>query len=371
MEHFYKLFNTPILIESLAVLRVENKLVVRARASDGATGYTLANDRLRYLLPILQELIIPYFTGKDARNLEGLVDGVYAHQSNYKLAGLAFWNCVGHVELAILDLLGKVAGKPVHALFGPTLRTEIPIYLSSMRRDTTPEQEVTWVGERLAATNAKAVKLKIGGRMSSNADAAPGRTEALVALARKSFGDDVAIYVDANSSYDAPTAIEVGRMLEAHGVGWLEEPCPFEQYEATKAVADALTMMVAGGEQDTNVHHFAWMIRNRSVDLVQPDLLYNGGMIRTLRVARLAAEAGMKIAPHSPKNDPQAACLLHFAAIVPNLGPHQEWSAVAPKPASWYSPAFEVQAGTVSVPTMSGLGTAYGTEVTWANEERG
>ncbi len=364
MERFYQLFNTPIIIESLTVLRIENKLLVRARATDGATGYALANDRLHYLLPILQELISPYFTGQDARNLEALVDGVYAHKSNYKLAGLAFWNCVGHVEFAILDLLGKVANQPVSDLFGPRLRSEIPIYLSSMRRDTTPEQEVAWVGERLAATNANAVKLKIGGRMSSNADAAPGRTEELVALARKSFGDDVAIYVDANSSYDAPRAIEIGRMLEAHGVGWLEEPCPFEDYEATKAVADALTMTVAGGEQDTNFHQFTWMIRNHGVDLVQPDLLYNGGMIRTLRVARLAAEAGMKIAPHSPKNDPQAAGLLHFAAIVPNLGPHQEWSAVAPQAVSWYSPAFVIRDGAVSVPTAPGLGIEYAADVT-------
>ncbi|MEZ4869873.1 MAG: mandelate racemase/muconate lactonizing enzyme family protein [Caldilineaceae bacterium] len=359
MQKFYELFSAPVPIQAIDVLHIEDKMLVRVTAADGATGYTLANGRLHYLLPILQQLIAPYFLGKDARDLEALVDGVYAHQSNYKLAGLAFWNCVGHVEFAVLDLLGKLAGKPVYALFGPALRSEIPIYLSSMRRDTTPEAEVAWVGERLAATNSNAVKLKIGGRMSSNADAAPGRTEQLVARARKSFGDDVAIYVDANSSYDASTAIAVGRMLEAHGVGWLEEPCPFEDYEATKAVADALTMTVAGGEQDTNIHHFAWMICNRGVDLVQPDLLYNGGLIRTLRVAQLAAAAGMKVAPHSPKHDPQAACMLHFAALVPNLGPHQEWSAVAPKPATWYSPQYEIHNGCVKTPDLPGLGITY------------
>ncbi len=359
MQAFHTLFNTPVTIQSIALLRLENKLLLRARAADGAVGYALANERLHYLLPILQELIIPYFMGKDARDLETLVDGVYAHQSNYKLAGVAFWNGVAHVEFALLDLLGRVANQPVSALFGPILRTEIPVYLSSMRRDTTPEAEVAWVGERLAATQAHAVKLKIGGRMSSNADAAPGRSERLVALARQTFGDAMTIYVDANSSYDAPTAIEVGRMLEAHGVGWFEEPCPFEDYEATKQVADALTMLVAGGEQDTNLHHFAWMIRNRGVDLVQPDLLYNGGMIRTQRVAQLAAAAGMRIAPHSPKNDPQAAYMLHFAAITPNLGPYQEWSAVASKPATWYTPHYQVINGTVTLPTAPGLGIEY------------
>lgn len=359
MHAFHTQFSTPVLIQSIQVLRVQNKLILRARATDGAVGYALANERLHYLLPILQELIIPYFVGKDARDLEALVDGVYAYQSNYKLAGVAFWNCVAHVEFALLDLLGQLAQQPVAALFGPILRTEIPVYLSSMRRDTTPEAEVAWVGERLAATQAQAIKLKIGGRMSGNADAAPGRTERLIGLARQTFGDALTIYVDANSSYDAPTAIEVGRMLEAHNVGWLEEPCPFEHYEATKQVADALTMLVAGGEQDTNIHHFAWMIHNRGVDLVQPDLLYNGGMIRTLRVAQLAAAAGMRVAPHSPKQDPQAAYMLHFAAITPNLGPYQEWSAVAPKAETWYTPPYQVINGTVTLPTTPGLGIMY------------
>jgi len=359
MQAFHTRFRTPAIIQAIHVLRIANKLILRARTTDGAVGYALANERLHYLLPILQELIIPYFVGKDARDLEALVDGVYAHQSNYKLAGVAFWNCVAHVEFALLDLLGKVANQPVAALFGPILRTEIPVYLSSMRRDTTPEAEVAWVGERLAATKAQAIKLKIGGRMSSNADAAPGRTERLVALARRTFGDGVTIYVDANSSYDASTAIEVGRMLEAHGVGWLEEPCPFEHYTATKQVADALTMLVAGGEQDTNIHHFDWMIRNRGVDLVQPDLLYNGGMIRTRRVAQLAAAAAMQIAPHSPKHDPQAAYMLHFAAIAPNLAPYQEWSAVLPQAETWYTPHYQVVNGTVTLPTVPGLGIAY------------
>ncbi|MCB0111163.1 MAG: hypothetical protein KDE53_34815, partial [Caldilineaceae bacterium] len=119
---------TPVLIEGIDVLALHGKLLVRARATDGATGYAFANSRLDVLLPILQRLVIPFFVGKDARDVETLVDGVYAHQSNYKLAGLAFWNTVSHVEFALLDLLGKLVDKPVAALFGPVLRTEIPIY---------------------------------------------------------------------------------------------------------------------------------------------------------------------------------------------------------------------------------------------------
>ncbi|MCB0123436.1 MAG: hypothetical protein KDE58_14375, partial [Caldilineaceae bacterium] len=116
---------------------------------------------------------------------------------------------------------------------------------------------------------------------------------------------------------------------------------------------------VVGGEQDTNIHHFAWMVRNRGVDMLQPDLLYNGGMIRTLRVAQLAAAAGMTVAPHSPKNDPLASYLLHFVAVLSNPGPHHEWRAVKEEDPGWYAPIFRPVNGTVTLPPGAGLGITY------------
>ena len=319
-----------------------------------------STNRRPYLWPVLKELIAPYFLGRDARDLEALVDGVYTHRSNYKMAGLAFWNCVAHVEFSVFDMLGKIARKPVCELLGPLLRREIPVYLSSPRRDTTPEEEVAWLRERLVETNARAVKLKIGGRMSRNADASPGRTERLISLARETFGPGVAIYVDANGSYDAAYAIDVGEMLEAHGVGFFEEPCPWEEYEETKRVADALQMPVAGGEQDSSLPRFRWMVENRGVDLVQPDLAYNGGFIRCLRVAKMAASRGLQVTPHCPKADPNTAYMLHFAAVVPNLGPHQEYRAQGPGQAGWWdAPSFEAENGALPVPDRPGLGVEY------------
>jgi L-alanine-DL-glutamate epimerase-like enolase superfamily enzyme len=336
---------------------------VRSTSADGAVGVAATNERVKYLYPILLQKVIPYFVGKDARKLEELIEGVYVHQSNYKLAGLALWCCVGWVECSLLDLLGQRAGQPAGELLGGVIRREVPVYLSSMRRDTTPEQEVEWVGKRLAETGAKAVKLKIGGRMSNNADAAPGRTERLVALARKTFGDQITIYVDANGSYDAAHAIEVGRMLEAHHVGFYEEPCPFEELEQTKQVADALTMPVAGGEQDACLPRFAWMVRNRVVDVVQPDVNYNGGLLRAIRVARLAAAADVPITPHSPQQGPDFAALLAFASCTPNIGSYLEYNAAPRKRAGWYSPSLEVKGGVVAVPPGPGLGVTIDTEV--------
>ena len=174
------------------------------------------------------------------------------------------------------------------------------------------------------------------------------------------FGPDVASYVDANGSYDAAHAIEVGEMLAAHGVGFFEEPCPWQEYEETKRVADALEMVVAGGEQDSSLARFRWMVEQRAVDLVQPDLAYNGGFLRCLRVANMAASEDLQVTPHCPKADPNTAYMLHFAAVVPNLGPHQEFRGEARKKGGWWrAPAFEARDGTVTVPDGPGLGVEY------------
>ncbi len=365
-----KAHSSPVIVKSIEVLKYAGVYLVRSANADGAVGIAACNGRAANLLPILKNLVIPAFIGRDVRELESLVNEVYIYRSNYKYQGTPFWNCVAYVEASLLDLLGQVTAKSAGELLGGTWRYEIPVYLSSMRRDTTPEEEVRWISERLEATRARAVKMKIGGRMRANADSITGRTEGLIPLARKRFGDDITLYVDANGSYDHRKAIEIGHILEDNGYSFFEEPCPFEQYEETKKVADALDIDVAGGEQDCNMGHFRVMIRDRIVDIVQPDPMYNGGIIRAMRVARMAEEAGMKVTPHSPKHNPELATLLHFASVVRNTGPFMEFPAAIVNYDSWYHPAFEIhEGGRITVPTGSGLGITYD-EAIWEQAEK-
>jgi len=363
-------YSSPIIIKSIEVYRYAGIHLVRATSQDGAVGIATCNSRAAYLIAMLKNLVIPAVVGRDARELESLVKEVYTYRNNYKFHGMPFWCCVAYVEASLFDLLGKVTNKSVGELLGGRWRTEIPVYLSSMRRDTTPEEEVGRILQRLDETKARAVKLKIGGRMQYNVDSIPGRTEGLIPLARKTFGDDIELYADANGSYDYRKAIEIGRILEDNGYAFFEEPCPFEQYEATKAVADVLDIDVAGGEQDCNLAQFRWMINERAVDVVQLDLMYNGGIIRAIQVARMAADAGMKVTPHSPKYNPELATLLHFASVVRNTGPFLEFPARAIEYDSWYDPAFVMQeGGLIKVPTGPGLGVSYD-ETIWRQAEK-
>jgi len=354
---------SPVKIASIELLRNRNNFFVRTRSTDGAVGVAVTNSRAAYLYPILQRLVIPFFLGKDARALESLIDGVYVYRSNYKLSGLALWCCVAWVEFSLLDLLGKIEAKPVGELLGGVIRHEIPIYVASGNRHTTPQQEVDILAKHLERTGAGAIKFKVGGRMSNNADSMPGRSEGLIRLVRKALGDKVTIYADANGSYDCRKATELGRLMQDQNINMFEEPCPFDHLEQTKCVADALSIPIAGGEQETSLRRFRWMVHNDALQVVQPDLHYNGGFIRAIRVARMAAEAGQTIIPHMSGGGVGYVDVLHFASCTPNIGDFHEYKGGLARTGSWYAPPLRLKNGAINVPTGPGLGITMDADI--------
>ncbi len=347
--------DSPVVIESVDLLKKDRDYFVRVRSKDGAEGVSLHNGRAGYLYPMFNQRLAPFFKGKDARDIESLLWDLYRRGSNYKLQGLAFWSCQAWLEFAVLDLLGRVAGKSIGELFGPIVRREVPFYIASGRRDSTPGEEVDYLKALIAETGAKAVKFRVGGMMSRNADSMPGRTNTLIPLTRKELGDEMDIHADSNSSYDPPRAIKVGRMLEDIGAVYFEEPCPFDHLEDTKRVADALTIPVAGGEQEYSERRFRWMIHNRGVDIVQPDLHYYGGLIRSTRVARMAALAGMPTTAHISGGF-GFVYMLHFASFTPDIGPYQEYKRAIERYRDWFDPPLSIRDGALLVPEGPGVG---------------
>src|SRR5205085_2695541 len=102
---------TPVIIESIELLRKGKQHFVRVRSKDGAEGISVDDGRMDVLHPILNRLVIPYFIGKDARDLEEHLFQVYRYQSNYKLQGLALWCPVALVEFALLDMMGRISNQ--------------------------------------------------------------------------------------------------------------------------------------------------------------------------------------------------------------------------------------------------------------------
>jgi L-alanine-DL-glutamate epimerase-like enolase superfamily enzyme len=352
----------PVIIESIELLRKGRNHFVHVRSKDGAEGLSVDDGRMDVLHPVLNRLIIPYFLGKDARDLEEHLFQAYRYQSNYKLLGLALWAPMALVEFAILDMFGRMLKKPLAELLGNIVRTTMPFYVASGRRDTTPEQEIDYLKTLVEPTGARALKFRVGGRMSRNEDAMPGRTEKLIPLVRKVFGDKMVIHADSNSSYDPPKAIEVGRRLEDVGSIHYEEPCPFDNFDDTKKVTDALTIPIAFGEQESSHWRFQWCIRNHVVDIVQPDLYYYGGMIRSRRVARMAELAGMATTVHLSGGF-GFVYSLHFAACTPKIGPWQEYKKGVETYGKWFDPPLKIEDGAITIPKGPGVGIADPKEI--------
>lgn len=353
----------PVKVASLELLRNGSTFLVRARSADGAEAVTVPNPaKMAQVYPLFLKDVAPAFAGRDARDLEKTLWDVYRHNSNYKMQGVALWVCVAAAEAAVLDLLGRAADRPVADFFGGAKKRDVAVYFASGNRGNTPEAEVEYLRKLVADSGVRALKFRLGGRMSRNGDSLPGRTEALIPLARKAFGKDFTLYADANSSYDAAHGIRIGKLMEEHGYGFYEEPCEFDDLWATKEVADALTIPVAGGEQEFSLHRWKWAIANRGLDVVQPDLHYGGGFVRATQVARMAAAAGLTVVPHMSGGGLGYLDVIHFASFTPNAGPFMEFKGNATVPVSCDTSSLKCEKGRVRCPGGVGFGVTVDPE---------
>lgn len=319
-----EIFPVPVIIESLELLRLDNNFICRVRSKDGAMGLSVANNaQMRSLYPIFVNRLQPFFIGKDARELESLLEEVYVYRSNYKLQSLALWVPLATIEFALLDMLGNISDKSIGQLIGDIHNPQIAVYSANGDRDITVEETMERIRKEVEISKAKAIKLKVGGRMSHK-EYPDGRTEELIPMVRETYGDKMVLYADSNGSYTVDEAIRMGKLLEEYRYDFFEEPVPFDWYQETKEVTDTLSIPIAGGEQEASLHNFRWLIATNALDIVQPDMFYFGGMIRSMKVALMAHAFGKLCTPHI-SGGLGYLYMMHFVSVIPNAGPYHEF----------------------------------------------
>lgn len=347
----------PVVIDKLELLHREGVYVVRVRTTKGDEGLAVANgSKMREFYPVFLRRVAPFFRKKDLRFLESLLPRFYRHGSNYKLQGIGLWAPYAATEMAFLDLLGKLTNQSIGELLGGVKRREIAVYRASGNRGNSVDEEIDHLHRLAEETGGNALKFRLGGRMSRNADSLAGRSEALIPRVREAFGDDFTLYADSNSSYDVPNAIRIGRLMEESDYGFFEEPCPFDHLWETKRVADALKIPIAGGEQEFSMRRFRWVIAHRAVDVVQPDLHYFGGYLRVIRVARMANAVGLPCTVHMSGSGLGYVDMCHLASCIENPGPHQEFKGATKIPVHCDSSSLKSEQGKVRVPSGPGYG---------------
>ena len=150
-----ELFKTPVMIETLELLRLNNSFLCRVRSKDGAVGISGANNsQQRSLYPIHVNRLQPFFIGKDARDLESLLEEVYVHESNYKLQSLALWVPLATIEFAILDMLGRIANTSMGRLFGEIHHPKVAVYRANGERDVSAEAVMENLKKQVAESDS-------------------------------------------------------------------------------------------------------------------------------------------------------------------------------------------------------------------------
>ena len=297
---------------------------VRVTAEDGSQGWgQVSTYHSDITAQVLHRQVAPWTLGQDISDLDDLLDIVAERE--HKFPGSYLRRAMGGLDTAIWDLWGRQQGKPVTELLGGT-PGRLRAYASSMKRDITPADEATRLKALRDAHGFDAFKMRAGAEVGRNRDEWPGRTEEIIPTMRRELGDDAALLIDANSCYTPERAIEVGHMLQDHGFTHYEEPCPYWELEQTKQVSDALEIDVSGGEQDCDLPTWKRMIDMRAVDIVQPDILYLGGMARTMRVVRMADAAGLPVTPHCANLSLVTLFTIHLLRAIPNAGKYLEFS---------------------------------------------
>jgi L-alanine-DL-glutamate epimerase-like enolase superfamily enzyme len=358
------LFKTPVIIETLELLRFERSYLCRVRAKDGAEGISVGHSGLSTLYPIFIRSLQPFFIGQDARELELILERIYIYNFNFRFNGMALGLPLATIEFAILDMLGRIADKPVGQLIGEIHNPEVAVYVATEFREKPLEEHFDLIKKAVAEYDVNALKVKVGYQYSETKDlhypGVPGKTEKLIPLLRQTFGDDMYLYADSNGYYNVSEAIRVGRILEENKYSYFEEPVMYDHFEDIKAVADALTIPVANGEQDQSFIHFRWSIANDGLDIVQPDSYYFGGMIRCMKVALMAEAYGKSFIPHMSGGGLGFLYDYILVSAVPNAGAHHEFKGLDTN-VFYECPTspLKIVDGKIKVPTGPGMGVNF------------
>ncbi|UPH72641.1 mandelate racemase/muconate lactonizing enzyme family protein [Abyssibius alkaniclasticus] len=311
-------------ITQLETFATQNVAFTRLTTEDGGQGWgQLSTYHADITAQVFHRQVAPYALGRSTDDLDYLLGKIPEHE--HKFPGSYLYRALGGLDTAVWDHRGKAAGKPVTSLIGGS-PGKLRAYASSMKRNITPADEAARFQRLRDAHGFDAFKFRVAAECGRDTDEWPGRTEAIVPTIRRALGDSATLLVDANSGFSPARAIEVGHMLQDSGVVHFEEPCPYWEMEQTRQVTAALSLDVTGGEQDWDIHHWSRMIAMRAVDVIQPDIMYMGGLTRTLQVAAMAAAAGLPCTPHCANLSAVTLFTMHLLRALPNAGPYLEFS---------------------------------------------
>jgi L-alanine-DL-glutamate epimerase-like enolase superfamily enzyme len=259
-------------------------------------------------------------------------------------------HAISGVEIALWDIAGKAAGKPVHALLGGARRKSIKAYASTLMPNT-PAEAARVIETQLKA-GFKAVKLGWGPLgQSASLDVA------LVAAARHAGGPDFDLMLDVGKGWtSAREGIDRARRMQEHNLYWIEEPFWPDDYDKYAALAAAVPTPIAGGEEETTLADFERLAEKGHVEVLQPDVTRAGGISECLRVADYARRKGRRCVLHAWSTGIIKAATLHVLAAMEEAEYMEYCVQTTDLNQKLVAEKFPLKDGEVAIPDKPGLG---------------
>jgi D-galactarolactone cycloisomerase len=315
--------------------------LVRVDTDAGLTGWgeAFSYSCRRPVAAAIKDMIAPLAVGHDAADIAGLHATIQKRLHIFGRFGIAAFALSG-LDIALWDIAGKAAGKPLHALLGGARRERLGCYASLLR----------YADGALAASYCERALGEGFGAIKLHEVSEP-----VIAAARSAVPRDKPLLLDVNCEWSVGAAIEVGRRLAPLGLEWFEEPVfPPEDGAGLRAVGEACDIPIAAGENCCFATQFAALFDARAVQVAQPSVTKVGGITEFRRVAALAARHGVRLAPHSPYFGPGALATLHLLSTLEANERFEYfylWSE-----ASLFGATLTPQNGELPVPRRPGLG---------------
>jgi len=331
---------------------------VRTDAGIVGVGETLARFAPKAYAEAIETLLKPRLVGQNPTDIAALWRSMRRALSG-RSGGMLF-EAIAGVDIALWDILGKVANMPIHRLLGGMGRTEVPCYAASVNwgDDAFMERGL----DRYLEKGFPRIKVKIANPVK---DACRR-----IALMRKRAGDDVDLCVDSNWAYSLEEAVEVGRALTDNGYFWFEEPLRPEDEAGYEELHRRCATPLAAGESNYTLDQTMRLVSNRTLSFIQPDVARSGGISETRRMAEFAAAHDVQYAPHIGMSGIICeTASVHLAAAMPNIKAMECETDASPfKTAiTGAAPGADRQKnGMLPVPTGPGLGV----EVDWEAVKR-
>ena len=289
-------------------------LMVEISTDDGLTGYGLGGGGLASAL-IIDRHLKEFLIGRDPRDVEKIWDELYAVTSIYGRRGLPVMAISG-IDLALWDIVGKAAGKPVYRLVAKNPRTRFPAYATSGDFGMAVEQ------------GFRGVKLAIPYGV---ADGQKGFDEnlRLVREARRQIGPEVELMTDVYLKWDVDYTLRFARAARDAGLKWIEEPIPVDDYEGmARLCREVRDTLIVSGEHEFTRYGFRELLRYKASQILQPDISWAGGFSECLKIAALGAKEGIPTWPHQG-GTPWG---LHLIACLPLPAWAETWGPSARPP---------------------------------------